>query len=260
MLNSILKNLGEIEIQYKYGVPQIIWCYWEGATMSKNRVLSLKILEKNIGVPVVLLSRESFKKFLKPEHSLPRAFEKLSIVHRSDYIRAYLMHYYGGGWHDIKATECDFSPSWEEFENPNTWLIGRPESPNGAARVTDKLGRFMPDFYKELVAVPAWVARPNTPLTHEVLMGIEKYILDNAELLEKYPARHPREKFTPTTHVIAKYWNILKKVFEGRNPFYPIPWTLFGNFFHPAVLEFSQHISKNLPIDKVKNAGINHRG
>ena len=40
---------------------------------------------------------------------------------------------------------------------------------------------------------------------------------------------------------------------------YPIPWTLFGNLFHPLNLIFKNHVSKNLPRDTVKNAGIYHR-
>lgn len=255
-LTEIEKN----NIEIIEGVPQVVWCYWEGEEMSGNRLLSFELLKKNIGVPVILVTPDVFKQLIKKDHPLPYAFKYLSIVHRSDYVRAYLMHYYGGGWHDIKATETSFEYIWKEFSNPDIWLIGRPETQNGGARVKDLEGKFMPDFYRDLVAVPAWIARPQTPLTKEILKGIEDFIDEKSGLLQKYPAKHPREKYIATKHIIAKIWIYLKKKVEGRNPFYPIPWTLFGNFFHPSILKYKSNISRNLPVDEVKNAGVNHRG
>jgi len=152
------------ELSYQHGVPFVIWCYWEGAEMSPNRKISFDYLVKNIEVPVALITRDNLDLFIKSDHPLPEAFEYISVVHRSDYIRAYLMHHYGGGWHDIKATLVSYSSVWNEFIDSKIWIIGRKEIQKGAARIVDESGYFIPDHYKDLIAVPSWVARPNTLL------------------------------------------------------------------------------------------------
>ena len=35
-------------------------------------------------------------------HPLHPAYNDLSLVHRSDYLRAYLLHHHGGGYCDLK--------------------------------------------------------------------------------------------------------------------------------------------------------------
>lgn len=248
------------ELSYQNGVPFVIWCYWEGDAMEGNRKLSFEYFLKHIEVPVALITPKNLHKYIQPEHPFPEGYPYLSIVHRSDYIRAYLMHYYGGGWHDIKATEVSYKEIWREFENPNIWLIGRHEVPNGAAKSYDDEGRYMPNYHQDLVAVPSWVARPNTPLSKEILERIESVINDNYDKLKKYPAKHPREKKLTGKNLLQKIFNILKFTYQGRSLHYPLDWTLFGNIFHPTVLKYKGHISKNLPVDSIKNAGIYHRG
>lgn len=247
------------QLSYKNGVPFVIWCYWEGGEMNKNRSLSFSYLQKNIGVPVCLITPQNISKFLLPEYPLPESLTYASIVHRSDFIRAYLMHFYGGGWHDIKATLVSFADCWELFKDENIYLIGRPESFKGAAKVSNENGIYMPDVAADLVSVPAWIARGNTALSKTIYQNLQALFLKNADLLKKGPAKHPREKYIKPKNFFHKLAILLKYLYSGRNPKYPLPWTVFGNIFHPAVYKFRNHVVKCLPADTVKNAGIYHR-
>jgi len=247
------------ELSYQHGVPFVIWCYWEGAEMSPNRKISFEYLVKNIEVPVALITPDNLELFIKSDQPLPDAFDYISVVHRSDYVRAYLMHHYGGGWHDIKATLVSYSSVWNEFIDPKVWIIGRKEIEKGAARIVDESGNYIPDHYQNLIAVPSWVARPNTLLSKEILLGIENILERNLESLKQNPAIHPREKKLPKGNIFKRLFNIIKFKYQKRSTKYPLEWTLFGNVFHPKILKYNQHISFNLPLDKEKNAGIYHR-
>lgn len=248
------------ELTFTNGVPFVIWCYWEGPSMTGNRLLSFEYLLKNIQVPVCLVTTKILQNFIKPHHPLPILFDKLSIVHRSDYIRAYLLHHYGGAWHDIKATEVSYAHVWKEFEDNNIWIVGRRETYKGAAKVIDNQDRYMPDFYEKLIAVPSWVGRAQSPLSTEILQGIENMLTKHSLDLIKYPAQHPREKKLVAKNSIDRLVKVVKFKYQKRSLNYPLEWTVFGNIFHPTLLKYQQHISYNLPIDREKNAGIYHRG
>lgn len=248
------------DLYYRNGVPVVVWCYWEGPPMTGNRLLSFTYLTQNIGVPVCLVTPENISVFLKDTHPLPSAYPDLSVVHRSDYIRAYLLHHYGGGWHDIKATEVSYAKVWEEFENDAIWIIGRPENQNGAANVYNKEGQYLPDYYKQLIAVPSWVGRPNTPLSKDILLGIESLINAHRKTLAVNPSKHPRDKKIIDGPLLKRLFQRAKFAYQGRSTSYPLEWTLFGNVFHPCILLYQDHVSRTLPVDMIKNAGIYHRG
>lgn len=240
-------------------VPFVVWCYWEGKPMNSNRLNSFELLKQNIGVHIQLVTPENLSEFVLADFPLHDAYMYLSVVHRSDYIRAYLLHHYGGGWHDVKATEVSFENCWEEFSNSDIWLIGRPELPNGAAPVFLENGESISMYWDKLITVPAWIGIKQTAFSKELLEGIEQILDENYELLRRYPAKHAREKYTKPKNLLHRTLLFIKKTAEGRNPNYPLEWTLFGNVFHPLVLKYQTHVSKKLPIDSVKNAGVYHR-
>lgn len=248
------------QLTYCNGVPFVVWCYWEGEKMHGNRLISFEYLKENIGVPLCLVTPQNISLFIKNTHPLHPAYKNLSIVHRSDYLRAYFLHHYGGAWHDIKATKASFKNVWNEFANEHIWMVGRPETRSGAAKTYTTDQKYIPDFYQYLISVTAWVGRPNTALSKEVLEGIEFIINSNADLLKKYPATHAREKKIETKNWLKLFFVYMKFFYQKRSLHYPIEWTLFGNIFHPLILKYNKHISFKLPCDVEKNAGVNHRG
>jgi hypothetical protein len=247
------------QIEKVNDVSFVIWCYWSGKAMSKNRLLSYNTLIKNIGVPVFLVTNENIHQIEKPAHPFHKAFPYLSDVHKSDYVRIYLLHHYGGGWHDIKATEVSFKDAWSEFSDPSIYMIGRPERLGGPAQVFDNDNRWMPDYWQDLISVTSWVGRPNSDLSSAMLNDVEALLDKHFDNLKKYPARHSREKKVVGKNVFSKLSIRIKNLLTGRNDNYPLPWTVFGNVFHPLNYKFKKNISLNLPQDNIKNAGIYHR-
>lgn len=251
---SLIKRFSD-----KHGVPLVLWCFWAEGEMNDARKLSLEYMVKHVGLPVVMVSRESIYDLALPGFGIHPAFEYLSAVHQSDYVRTYLWHYYGGAWHDIKATQVDLSVGWEYFEDPSVYFVGKPETQGGAARVIDCEGRWMPDYWKELVSVIAWVGRPRTSFSQAMVTSMHRFLDEHLGVLKRYPGRHPREKKIESKNVFGKGFRQTTHLFSGRSLSYPIPWTLFGNLFHPLNYEFRDHVSKDLPRDSIKNAGIYHR-
>ncbi|MCL6258251.1 hypothetical protein M3O96_04080 [Aquiflexum sp. TKW24L] len=246
-------------LEVQNGVPKVIWGYWAGGSMNASRSKSFEILLANIGVTVCLVNKENVTDFVDKKYPLHPAFEYLSAVHQSDYLRAYLLHHYGGGWHDIKATLMNYEKVWGHFSDPNIYLVGKPEVKGGPAKVFDKDGRWMPDYWSDLVSAIAWVGRPNTPLSHDLIKNMEAHLDANFELLKQNPGVHPREKKLEASNPITKLFKTIDFRFKGKNPNYPLVWTFFGDFFHPLNYLYKNHISNQLPVDEKKNAGIYHR-
>ncbi|MFN3999967.1 capsular polysaccharide synthesis protein [Algoriphagus sp.] len=257
---ALINSKKEFELlEFKHGVPKVIWCYWAGGPMNESRSKSFEVLLTNIGVTVCLVNRENAIDFVQKKNPLHPAFEYLSAVHQSDYLRAYLLHHYGGGWHDIKATLMNYEKVWDHFSDPNFYLVGKPEVKGGPAKVFDQDGRWMPDFWQELVSAIAWVGRPNTPLSRDLLNTMGAHLDVHFEMLKKNPGIHPREKKLEASNPLIKIFKTIEFRIKGKNPNYPLQWTFFGNCFHPLNYHYKNHISNLLPVDEEKNAGIYHR-
>jgi len=241
------------------GVRFVVWCYWGGGAMTKNRALSFDLLQQHVGVPVFLVTPERIAELEVSGHSIHPAFPYLSAVHQSDYLRIYLLHHYGGAWHDIKATQVSLAPAWKNFADPAVYLVGRPERAGGPAAVYDDNGRWMPDYWEQLISVTAWVGRAGTPLTEALYERLHQLLDTYYPDLKAHPAKHPREKKITKKNFLHGLFIWAKCLLTGRNSRYPLPWTVFGNIFHPLNYRFRDHIRRDLPQDTVKNAGVYHR-
>ena len=69
------------------------------------------VTDENIG---------SFNVSTDPIH--PAIFAgQLSMNHRVDYLRAYMMHHHGGGYHDVKPPGRSWSTVFDVYEDPHVW-------------------------------------------------------------------------------------------------------------------------------------------
>jgi hypothetical protein len=259
MTELIMSKSEFLDIESVNAVPKVVWCFWAGGRMNDSRTLSFQMLRENIGVPVCMITPDNLAQFILTDSPLHASFPYLSAVHQSDYIRAYLLHHYGGAWHDVKATKVSFEKVWEGFSDPRIYFIGKPEIEGGPARIHDEQGRWMPDYWKELVSVVSWVGRAKTPFSNALLENLEAFLDKNLELLKKYPGKHPREKKIEANNFFSKNLKKLTYKIQGRNADYPLPWTVFGNIFHPLNYGYRENILKTLPVDSMKNAGVYHR-
>ncbi|WPR75444.1 capsular polysaccharide synthesis protein [Algoriphagus sp. NG3] len=252
-------SIDPTEIKKRNGVNFVIWAFWAGKAMNKTRQLSFDMMRSHVGVPVILVDLENLDQLILPEYPLHPAFQYLSVVHKSDYLRAYLAHHWGGGWHDIKATEVSFEKAWDEFRDESVYLVGRKESQKGAARVFDKDNNWMPDKWEDLVITSAYVVRANNPFTKELLQQMDKVLDENSDLLRRYPAKHPRERKLESKNMLQEIFNRVKNLYAGRTHHYPLPWTYIGNAFQPLVYKYREHVRQTLPSDLQRWAGVKHR-
>jgi hypothetical protein len=230
----------------------VIWCFWYNGQMNETRTRSFDLMKSNLGVPLCLITKDNINEFILPDFPLHPAFQWLSDVHKSDYMRIYLLHHYGGGWHDIKPTKVNFQHVWDVFNDPEVYFVGRPEIKGGPAQVSDIQGRWMPDHWPDLVGCGWWVGRPNTPLSYDMYLGINDLLDKNYEALKKYPAKTPFDKKKKP----AIPW--LPFIFNSKKG-YPLPWTVFGNIFHPLNYKYRAHVKNTLPADELYNLGLSYR-
>lgn len=87
-------------------VTRRIFVAWTGEDeLTPNRLAALEsIRAMNGGLDVVLVAPENLHEWVVDGHPLNTAYAHLSAVHRSDYLRAYLLRHHGGGWSDPKRT------------------------------------------------------------------------------------------------------------------------------------------------------------
>lgn len=205
-------------------LPRRIFCLWTGDNaMTRNRTAALSQLRRdNPFLEVVLVSPDNLGEWLILDSPIHPAYERLSLVHRSDYLRSYLMHHHGGGYADIKRDYGDLTPCFDRLENSNRqWLLGYPEV--SARDVSDEPGtihRSLQRHYRLLPANGAFIARAGTPLTREWFAEVSARMDCFASRLDEAPG------------------NVL-----GDNPGYPIPWgALQGASFQPLCFKYLDRV------------------
>lgn len=212
-----------------------LYCFWTGKNkMSEVRTKNLESL-KNTELEVILITPDNLNKYIK--EPLHEGYEYLSETHKADYLRTYFMHFYGGGYADIKLFKESWLPYMKKLENDNIWAIGYKEVPNGPAVLDDnkELSEKMKKDYKKLIGNCAYIFKPNTPITQEWYNTMIRKMDDKLNDLKKYPARNPQE------------------IYSKEYP-YPLKWTeLLGNIFHPLVYKYTDHIDKSLPSPIINN-------
>ena len=205
-------------------VPRRVLAFWTGTNaMSPARAQAFDGLRSGaIGVPVELITPERLAEIEVPDHPFHPAYEHLSLVHRSDYLRAYAMQHHGGGYCDVKLVERSWLPAFERIDaDADSWMIGYPEvSARHVAGLPGRLGRHLRRHFASLPGMGAYILRPGTPLTAEWLAEVERRLDRYAAAL----AQHPGDAY-------------------GRNPGYPIGWTeLLGEVLQPLALKHNRHI------------------
>lgn len=205
--------------------PQIIWVFWTGDNeMSENRCHSMKVLQTQIGVPVQLITPHNLHEYILPNAPLHLAYENLSLVHKADYLRCYFMHFYGGGYHDVKACTTSWLPLFQKLNCSTAYILGYPEiCKKHLALVGGVLQQELEKCFSQIIGNCAYICRPNTPFTQdwytELLRRMDKYAPDLA--------KHP-----------GNIW--------GNNEGYPIPWTnILGDIFHPLNLKYLPYIMRD---------------
>lgn len=219
--------------------PRRIFVAWtDSNVMTPNRVAGVEaIRQMNPDVEVVLVEPSNLHEWVVEGHPLHPSYEHLSAVHRSDYLRAYLMHHHGGAWSDIKRPTNGWRPLFDIINaDAAIWLLGYPEARSRDVAFLDSaLGREMADKYRTIAANCAFIMRPQTPFTAAWLEEVESRLDYYARSLARHPAADP----------------------FGEQGAYPLPWSaLQGLVFQPLQLRYTAHV---LFDERLRPAAADHR-
>jgi len=175
---------------------------------------------------------------VKPDFPLHPAFSYLSSTHKSDYLRCYLMHHYGGGYTDIKPTTKKWGTFFDQLEGSDKLALGYTELPHGIPHVAGEFGDLLRKSHGELIGLCAFIFRKDTPLTQRWLEQTERVLDTKLAALEQHPAQHPQDQ----TGVVLP---------NGEKSKYPLRWAeLLGEIFHPLIFASREKLLR-APIEPI---------
>lgn len=202
--------------------PRRVFAIWAGDNpLTENRSRSLDRIRSTIGLPVELVTPDNLHEWLIDGHPLHPAYADLSLIHRSDYLRGYLMHHHGGGYVDIKTPIQSWAPSFDAMASePDAWVTSYSTThANWIGKLPGRLGADILVRYRLMFGKGAMLMRSRTSLTAEWLAEMDRR-LDDA-----------RDSLSQSTG----------DVFGGDG--YPLSWTdLLGRTLDPLTLKYTDHI------------------
>ena len=201
--------------------------------MSNLRKDALSVLQKNIGVHVTMVTPDNLASFLI--EPLPDNYEYLSEVHKSDVLRCYFMHFWGGGYCDIKRVGSSWVEHFDHLnESPDLYAIGTKESDMYCLiRNPYPLDCFSNST--TMICGNQMICKRQTPFTTEWYSKMRSRLSAFPNLKETPPIMSRDHRF----YLKSKY---------------PIRWEeLLGEFFGRLSYEYRRHISSTLPKFKITN-------
>lgn len=196
-----------------YTENRVVYCFWTGTNeMSNNRISCLIQMHEKIGVPIVLVTLKNLDYFILKEHLHP-SYEYLSETHKSDFLRIYFMHFFGGGYSDIKYPSGSWINSFEKLQNTKElYMIGYDDVSSG-----------------EHVHLSSFICKPNTDLTKDWYNEMVKVLDEKLELLKQYPSTGPQS-------------------FKTDDNMYPLRWReLLGETFEKVIVKYKDNYDNTLP-------------
>ncbi len=234
-------------------VNKHIFCVWSDTNeMSPNRKSCLELIKKNSGCEVFLVTSSNLKEWTK-NAPLHEGYQYLSSVHKSDYLRAYLLHHHGGGYTDIKRCSYDWNPYFDAFDNDSSKLIcGYRERAEGGLAVRN-LKEICPN--QELnrqylqgccnngyfLGCGKFIAKSHTEFTENWLTRVDNILSEKLEELKKHNGNyHPRATIGDT--------------YQGHPSKYPIDWNeIMGSVFHRLCYDYKEQIMPIMPFIDTSN-------
>lgn len=225
-LGYFLYNSGSPNLFFYYPriEPYSIFCFWTGTTSMSNLRMNCFEKMKESECNIVLVTPENLNDYILQEFPLHPAFQYLSDVHKSDYLRTYFMHHYGGGYSDIKLQGGSWKQAFDDILNSDAYINGYRES-----SASDIAYPPVAPFWEKLVGNGAYICRPKTPLTKQWVDEMNQVLDRNLEELKKCPASHPRDS---------------RECGTG----YPIEWNeMLGRIFHKICFSYQDKILQTVP-------------
>lgn len=205
-------------------LPRKIYCFWTGENaLSPNRERSLGLMrEMHAGIDVRLITPANLSDIVLPTHPLHPAYDDLSLVHRADYLRCYVIHLHGGGYADIKKPFHPWGPVFDRMDAGDAWLGGYrvPVRLMGPNMPDPRLERKMVQFTEHRLGQCSYLGRPDTPISREWWRELNRVLDEQADALHKNPGNA-----------------------RGDNPRYPLPFTsILAQILDPLEVKYRQHL------------------
>lgn len=205
-------------------VPRRIFCFWTGPNpLTPNRQRNLaSIRSLNPDIEVILVSPTELGEWVLPDHRLHPSYEHLSLIHRADYLSAYLLNFHGGGYADIKRATSAWRGAFDRIDTSDSWMAGYrvPVRLMGTNHPNERLEKAMRRYSETRLGQCAYIARPQTPLTKEWWRAINLALDDAAPALEANPG-NPR----------------------GDNPGYPLMLNaILAQILDPLQVKYRPHL------------------
>ncbi|MDB5699034.1 MAG: hypothetical protein JWN69_1838 [Alphaproteobacteria bacterium] len=237
-------------------LPYHIFGFWTGENaMPPARVRNWNGFDTT-GLEPILVTPESLHRWVVSERPLHPAYQYLSPVHRSDYLRPYFMYHHGGGYADIKRQTGSWLPAVERLSR-SRWLIGAGYreikggtvwlQDNAIERRTYVLSHAVPPicaklvthamrgFYPWMIGNGAFYFKPGTRYARIWLREVERRLDMLMPKLKGNPPAHPRDRLG----------GLEGHAYDG----YPVPWSfLLGDINGPLSLLHAPLLSRSLPV------------
>ncbi len=203
-------------------IPRRIFCIWSGDNeMSDNRKKCLELIRQNSQTVVDLVTPANLSDWIKdPLHD---SYDYLSLTHKADYLRCYLMYHYGSGYCDIKPIFFSWQPYFDILENSFFDFIGYSElSPLHIASDIKEIQ----SSYSRLCGCCHFIFKPKSSFAAQWLSSVNTILDKKIHLLKKFPGTyHPRAIFGGVHH--PEIDNLYK------DSQYPLCWNeILGQVIH----------------------------
>ena len=228
--STFLMNNSQIKTISTNPVDRVIYIFWTGHNeITPNRMKGIKSLENVAQVEVKLISPDNLKDYLVDEDPLPEAYQYLSYVHKSDYLRSYFMFHHGGGYADIKTFDHSWLSAFDLLDDSkDAQMVGYPEVGFwGVANhgiVNGNLRKDLYYYWRYLIGNCAFIFRPHSAIADEWHTEAKRRLEALTPILRNHPATDP----------------------FGTNSDYPVVWaSLMGELLHPLCLKYHETILKD---------------
>ena len=212
-----------------------IYCFWTGDNaMSSNRIKAVNSMSTmQTYANIVLITPNNLANYVK--EPLHEAFSYLSLTHKADYLRCYFMHYFGGGYTDIKAHFKSWQGAWEKLKDSDALGVGYAEIEGGVAKT------LAPEKWGEVIGNCAYIFKQQSEFTREWLNQTHKKLDELLPTLKLHAPSEPRD-------------HLNKLLKNGTKSQYPVDWTeILGDIFHPLVYKYRTKILRTLPTPSFSN-------
>lgn len=193
-----------------------------------------------------LITADTVTQYVLAEYPLHPAYPLLSTIHKSDYLRCYLLHHYGGGYSDLKYTTIDWDNAFDTMNSSDICLMGvKTTAGHTGAGIEEWDYDLHAKIYKtidKLICMGWFISRPRTPITLEWYTQLHQKLDTYMTRLLASPSIYTRECYHPGRgHALDRPdW---EGVVDTLPTNYPLRWNiLLGNILYPIQLKYIQSI------------------